>query len=438
MPTLEGLQLAKELHTLYIENSTTSTLLDLSLASELNILNRLTIKNSKVSNFGSLANSPSITYLSTDGVMITDEVLQQISEIQTLIEITFVGNSTVTTLAPLEKLKNVHVIYVDDWTEITDVDSIYALSEHLHRREASLVYNSKYITDNPVDVEVIPAFESSFCKVNSYTITTSESEIEAIGPFHNYMAHACFDGYYVQYEDKIAMYEKQMESLTYVNIKDYVQILDDRNNVDNANEQHSYLYDLNILSYAKNLETLVIDNSGVVDISFVGEVLKSNDFYHQDAGTPELKVLSANNTKIYDFSPLFYTKKLEKLNLSNANIDNRDLEIISQVSSITTLNLDNNSDITNINVLYNLPNLETISLKNTGVSASDIKTLENFINGVDMVDISSDSVGPINDYSSMENDENVVIVGVEEVEERELVKTGNRDYFDLLWCFYLL
>ena len=170
--------------------------------------------------------------------------------------------------------------------------------------------------------------------------------------------------------------------------------------------------DVSALTSLTNLETLILNNTGVSDVSALTSLtnlvmlrLRFTDVSDVSslASLTNLEELDLYNTGVSDVSSLAHLTNLERLNLGWTNVS--DVSALANLTNLETLIL-NNTDVSDVSVLANLTNLETLYLHYTDVS--DVSALARLTN----LEVLSLSNTDVSDVSALANLTNLVMLNL--------------------------
>ncbi len=125
--------------------------------------------------------------------------------------------------------------------------------------------------------------------------------------------------------------------------------------------------DISALSELINMRELSVRSNSISDISAVRKMSKLTnlDFGYNNvsdvsavSNLTTLKYLDMSNNKIAELPDMSALTALESLNISNNQLNNESLEVIAQLTTLQTLDLSGNTEITDLKPLVELTNLK--------------------------------------------------------------------------------
>lgn len=177
---------------------------------------------------------------------------------------------------------------------------------------------------------------------------------------------------------------QELELVGVRNIKD-LSPLSNSKNLKYLNLAETSVSDLSPLNQLSNIEYLDLASTGVTDISVVTNFnnLKNLDLYGTKvsditplSGLTNMEELNLQGTSINNIDALRNLKKIKTLHIQFTEVS--DLTPISNFNNLETLNVAGNpiSD-SDVNPLYSLSSLKSLSIHNTEISIETCKDLKN-------------------------------------------------------------
>lgn len=221
-------------------------------------------------------------------------------------------------------------------------------------------WSSKYITFNPK-------------KAGSTTITIKNSSDETV-----YTAQITVND--TLPEDAVEIKDIALRSslLDYDTNKDGYVSYDEIKAIDFIqvdSDKGKTLEDISCLKYAENLETCYLNNTNISDLTPIADLknLKKLYIYNDKKiadisalkNLTQLAILNISGTKVTDITSLATLKNLERLDISKTDITN--ISAIGNLKDLKWLNM-NDSKVTDISALESATALRYFLAKNTGIS----------------------------------------------------------------------
>lgn len=221
-------------------------------------------------------------------------------------------------------------------------------------------WSSKYITFNPK-------------KAGSTTITIKNSSDETV-----YTAQITVND--TLPEDAVEIKDIALRSslLDYDTNKDGYVSYDEIKAIDFIqvdSDKGKTLEDISCLKYAENLETCYLNNTNISDLTPIADLknLKKLYIYNDKKiadisalkNLTQLAILNISGTKVTDITSLANLKNLERLDISKTDITN--ISAIGNLKDLKWLNM-NDSKVTDISALKSATALRYFLAKNTGIS----------------------------------------------------------------------
>lgn len=177
-------------------------------------------------------------------------------------------------------------------------------------------------------------------------------------------------------DDNVKLKFSSMESLTSIKQIGGLYTNEEKAKVSVLTFNGCSIEDLNNLNQFSNLKQIRIENNkSIKELTVYGSqtLVKLSIKNAQNSKIlikgelPELNVLILDKTKISNFPDISSLPKLEKMELKNSALK----EVISRVNNVSLKRLDinNNIDLTNIEGLAGLTNLETLNASSTKINA---------------------------------------------------------------------
>ena len=318
--SIEGLEYAINLRTLYLYNNKIS---DISALSNLTNLTKLYLYNNQISSISALSNLTNLTELSLHHNQISNiSVLSNLTNLNKLLLL----HNQISDISPLKNLINLTHLDLQN-NQISDISALRNLTK----------LNILYLEDN--QISNISAL-SNLTKLNIlYLYNNQISNISALSNLTNLT--------------KLYLQNNQISSIS---------ALSNLTNLTELDLQNNQISSISALSNLTNLTELSLHHNQISNISVLSNLTNLN------------KLLLLHN-QISDISPL---KNL--INLTHLDLQNNQISDISALRNLTKLNilyLEDNQ-ISNISALSNLTKLNILYLYNNQISnISPIKNLEN-------------------------------------------------------------